>query len=143
MVALLGGACASTGLVLAMQLIQQALLPGDEAWPLALRERLRDKRALRAADASLPPQPHVFLDALGASLALREAGLPSVGELAAHHREQGVELAVGRARGGPPGLVAKHAKRGIQQAVDAVVGERGAQDAEGHARPAGGAPGAC
>lgn len=39
-VAQVGGACASTGLVLAMQLIQQALLPEDAGWPEALRERI-------------------------------------------------------------------------------------------------------
>ncbi len=39
-VAAVGGACASTGLVLAMQLIQQKLLPEDAGWPPALRERI-------------------------------------------------------------------------------------------------------
>ena len=39
-VAAVGGACASTGVVLAMQLIQQKLLPEDAGWPPALRERI-------------------------------------------------------------------------------------------------------
>ena len=39
-VAAVGGACASTGLVLAMQLIQQKWLPEDAGWPPALREAL-------------------------------------------------------------------------------------------------------
>ena len=36
------------------------------------------RRGERAEGTPLTPQPHVFLDALGAYLALREAGLPSV-----------------------------------------------------------------
>ncbi len=39
-VAAVGGACASTGLILAMQLIQQHLMADDPTWPLAVREML-------------------------------------------------------------------------------------------------------